>query len=216
MLAARGRCMVTQVLPLRKRMWSLSMRSSVHGPVSAAAFAIWRSTVVGKRPWNGDCSAKLGGATDERAARDRCKFHVGAVGISVWFCTSVGPLGSIGADMVMPAEGDVTVTVWAGRRSAGVLASRTGGLCVLSPDGSLVSSVLSGGSHTAMDGSRASLRTHCMPRSAVHHSSTPARCRPSTTRPTLAWLARRFTPMLVLAQAWKRACDAQHRKFYCG
>ena len=49
-LAISGRDNMTQVVPRRRRIWSLSMRSSVQGPVSAATSAIALSTVAGKRP----------------------------------------------------------------------------------------------------------------------------------------------------------------------
>ena len=203
MMAARGRCIVTQVLPRRKRMWSLSMRSSVHGPVSAAALAISRSTVGGGRPWKGDCSAKLGGATDAMAMRDRFKFSVCAVWLCACVCASAGPPGCEGMGSEMSVEAGIVVGLCARRCSSAVLSRRrraagacVGGFAIVLSVGCFVSSASSAGNQTAIDGGCALSCAHRIPRSADHHINTPARWRPTTTKITLAWLARRCSVIM--------------------
>ena len=187
--------MVTQVLPRRKRMWSLSIRSCAHGPVSAAAVAMCRSTVAGGRPRKGDCSAKLGGATDVMALRDRFRFNAGAPWVSFGMSTDLS--ASVCGGMPLESVAVVAPAAWIGaavpllcwprkpEEFCAVCCVRLGGFAWG------VSSAGSAGNHTATDVRRMSLRTNCMPWSAVHHTNRPTRCSPATTKPTLAWRARR-------------------------
>lgn len=191
-LAARGRCIMTQVLPRRKRMWSLSMRSSVQGPVSAAALAICRSTVFGRRPRKGDCSAKLRGAADVMSLRERVRFKAGAAGAGV----SLEPGASVARDTPLEVGVGQTSVVWLGM--AGLLKSRRPGALVASGAWGArrvcaVSGFAGAGNHTAMDVRRVLLGANCMVSWVLHQTNTPARCRPAITRPTLAWLRRRWT-----------------------
>lgn len=66
---------MTQELPRRSRIWSLSTRSSVQGPDSAAALSMICSTVGGKRGRMAELAAEPDGVRARRSLCDRFRFR---------------------------------------------------------------------------------------------------------------------------------------------